>query len=96
MRRRTIDQWFSVGVPFRNAAAVDRIANLTIDLNRLFKTQRLPTIAREKLTGLDMRTMLEVLRTEGTDPMYEFLRGLHGLVPGADPTGSKAPTNENK
>src|ERR1700683_5503867 len=83
VRRRTIERWFSAGVPTRHAATVDRIAELAVHLNQIFKTQRLPTVAREKLTGLDDRSMLEVLRTEGTDPMYMFLRSLHELIPGA-------------
>jgi hypothetical protein len=82
-------------VPMRRAAVVDRIAELAIYLNRLFKTQRLPTVAREKLRVLDNRSMLEVLRTEGTDPMYDFLRALHELIPDADPIGRKL-TDENE
>jgi hypothetical protein len=96
VRRRTIEHWLSAGVPIRYAADVDRIAELAIYLNRLFKSQRLPTVAREKLTGLDNRSMLEVLRTEGADPMYLFLRSLHELIPGADPISRKAPADENK
>jgi hypothetical protein len=90
VRPRTIEQWLSAGVPIRYAADVDRIAELAIYLKRLFNSQRLPTVAREKLTGLDNRSMLEVLRTEGTDPMYMFLRSLHELIPGADPIGLKS------
>jgi hypothetical protein len=94
VRRRTIEQWFSAGVPIRYAAQVDRTAELATYLNRLFKSQRLPTVAREKLTGLDNRSMLDVLRSEGTDPMYLFLRALNELVPGADPIRRRASTDE--
>jgi hypothetical protein len=91
VRRPTIEQWLSAGVPIRYAAVVDRTAEIAIYLNRLFKSERLPIVAREKLTGLGNRSMLEVLRTEGADPMYAFLRGLHELIPGADPIAPKLP-----
>jgi hypothetical protein len=96
VRRRTIEQWFSAGVAIRCAAKVDRVAELAIYLNQLFKPERLPTVAREKLAGLDNRSMLEVLRTEGTDPMYSFLRSLHELIPGADPIRCEASKGENE
>ena len=95
VRPRMVEQWLSAGVPIRYAADVDRTAELALYLNRLFKTERLPTVAREKLAGLDNRSMLEVLRTEGTDPMYVFLRSLHELIPGADPISRKASADEN-
>lgn len=96
VRRRTIEQWFSAGVAIRHAAEVDRVAELAICLNQLFKPERLPTVAREKLAGLDNRSMLEVLRTEGADPMYIFLRSLGELMPGADPIRRKAEAHENE
>lgn len=89
VRRRTIEHWLSTGVPIRKAAIVDRVAELATYLDKLFKARRLPTIAREKLAGLDNRSMLEVLRSEGTDPMYTFLRGLNELIPGASPITRK-------
>lgn len=95
VRPRTLEQWFSAGVPIRYAADVDRVAELAVYLNQLFKAERLPTVAREKLAGLDNRSMLEVLRTEGTGPMYLFVRSLHELIPGADPIRHKAPADEN-
>jgi hypothetical protein len=94
VRRPTIEQWLSEGVPIRHAAIVDRIAELALYLNHLFKTQRLPEVAREKLSGLDNRSVLEVLRTEGCDPMYKLLRALHELIPDADPIRRKASADE--
>lgn len=96
VRRRTVERWLSAGVPIRHAAAVDRVADLVIYLDRLFKAQRLPTVAREKLAGLDNRSMLEVLRTEGTDPMYMFLRSLRELIPGAEPIRRKVSRTKNE
>jgi hypothetical protein len=93
---RVIKHWLSEGVPVRYTAAVDRIAELAIYLNRLFKVERLPTVAREKLSGLDNRSMLEVLRTEGAAPMYQFLRSLNELIPDAEPIRRNVSRSKNE
>lgn len=85
VRRQAIDQWFENGVPTDRVAEVDRVAQVANQFATVFKKQRLPAIVRGPMNGLDGRSVLEVLRTEGVEPIYELFRMMSALVPGAEP-----------
>lgn len=83
--RQAVEQWMERGVPIERAADVDRIAEVTLELRKRFKQQRLPAIARRPMTVFGNRSILTTLKTEGVGPIHEFFRRWEALVPGAEP-----------
>jgi hypothetical protein len=88
--RQAIDKWLEDGVPNDRVAEVSRVAQIAEELARLFKAQRLPAIVRGPMRGLDNRSILEVLSSEGSTPIYLLFRMLRELVPGAEPIRREA------
>ncbi|HTU69545.1 MAG TPA: hypothetical protein VMF11_04415 [Candidatus Baltobacteraceae bacterium] len=88
--RQAIDKWFEGTVPNNRVADVSRVAQVAEELALLFKKQSLPAIVRGPMRGLGNRSVLDVLRTEGPAPMYEFFRMMRELIPGARPVSAQA------
>jgi len=72
-RPQSLVEWESRGIPRDRRASVERL----VDLARLFRRRviasRIPQIVRTPDEWLGRRTMLEVLRTDGVDPIYSYL-----------------------
>lgn len=83
--RQAVDKWMDSGVPTRHVAEVDRVAEIARDLKRRFKAQRLPAIVRGPMAILDSRSIYDVLRDEGVEPIHELFRRWEALIPGAEP-----------
>lgn len=82
---QVVEQWLNRGVPADRCDEVDQIAEIAGELRRMFKPQRLPAIVRGKMAGLDNRSIIDVLKTEGSEPIHELFRALDALIPGAEP-----------
>jgi transcriptional regulator with XRE-family HTH domain len=83
--RQAVEQWMGHRVPTERAADIDRLAEVTEELAKRFKAQRLPAIARGPLPLLDDRSILETLTTQGVQPLYEFFRRWASYIPNAEP-----------
>jgi len=76
VNRQAVNQWRKRSIPAQRAAQVDRIVEFGQFLQRRLIPERIPTIVRTPAKGLDGRTMLDVLRTEGVAPLYRYMARL--------------------
>ncbi|MBV9402891.1 MAG: hypothetical protein JO018_04090 [Candidatus Eremiobacteraeota bacterium] len=75
--RQAAQQWKMRTVPPSRVADVARVADLAQLLKRRLKPERLPQIVRTPGRGLQGRTVLEVLKRHGVEPVYEYLERLY-------------------
>ncbi len=75
--RQAVDQWMQRGVPTDRFADVDRVAELADELSRTFRRDRLPSIVRAPLPGLDNASILETILARGTARAFELVERLH-------------------
>lgn len=81
--RQAVGKWLEKGVPLARVAEVSRNAELVTTLTKVFKADRLPSITRAQIPGLDGRSILEVVATDGVGPVYALLNRLRSYVPAA-------------
>ena len=74
--RRMLDAWNADGIPPNRQATIEHLYDLTLVLRRELKTSRIPEIVRTPEAWLGGRTMLDVLQSDGTDPIYAYLTRL--------------------
>ena len=72
-RAQSLIEWETRDVPRNKRASVERL----LDLARLFRRRviasRIPEIVRTPDSWLGNRTILEILRVDGVDPIYAYL-----------------------
>jgi len=76
VRAPSIAGWRQGGIPAGRRASVERLADLAHVLRRELKASRIPQIVRTPDEWLGGRTMLDVIRTEGPEPIYGYLQRL--------------------
>ncbi len=76
VKRQAVAGWRKSGIPAERAAGMDRLVELAQFLQRRLIPARVPTIVRTKAKGLGGRTILEVVRLEGVEPIYAYLANL--------------------
>lgn len=81
VERQAVAQWSSRGIPPQRSAQFDRIVELGQFLQRRLIPARIPQIVRTPGKGLGGKTVLEVLRSEGVEPIYDYLRMLAAYSP---------------
>ena len=83
IRRQALAQWSDRGVPHSRSADIDRLLELSERFRRAFKPSRIPQIVRTPGKGLGGRTVLDVLKTEGPQPVSDYLYRLlsFGVTP---------------
>lgn len=74
--RQAIALWRKKGVPPERAAGVDRLVELTQTLQRRLIPARIPTIVRTAAKGLDGKSMLATIASDGIDAVYLYLARL--------------------
>lgn len=79
--RQAVDQWMQRGVPAERFADVDRVAELAGELSNTFKRDRLPSIVRAPLPGLENASILDTIRIRGTARAFELVDRLHSWAP---------------
>lgn len=72
VKRQAVDQW-ETGVPAERSAQVNRLVELGQFLQRRLVPMRIPEIVRTPGKSLGGKTMLEVLRDQGVEPIYEYV-----------------------
>jgi transcriptional regulator with XRE-family HTH domain len=73
VKRQALAEWRHRGVPPARSADVDRLLELAERFGRSFKRNRIPQIVRTPGRGLSDRTVLQVLRTDGPQPVSDYL-----------------------
>lgn len=76
VRAPSIAGWRQHGIPRARRASVERLADLALVLRRELKASRIPQIVRTPDVWLGDRTILEVIRSEGPEPIYGYLHRL--------------------
>ncbi len=76
VRRQAVAGWRKAGLPPERAAGMDRLVELAQFLQRRLVPARIPTIVRTPARGLDDKTMLDVLRADGIEPIYLYFARL--------------------
>jgi hypothetical protein len=76
VRRPSLAAWRETGIPKTRLASAER----QLDLARIFAREvirsRVPEIVRTRDDWLDGRSILEVLASDGPDPVYGYLHRL--------------------
>jgi len=72
-RAPSVAEWETRGIPIDRQATAERLVDLARLLRRKLVQRRIPEIVRTKDAWLGDRSMLEVLATEGVDPIYAYL-----------------------
>ncbi|HEY1654748.1 MAG TPA: helix-turn-helix transcriptional regulator [Candidatus Tumulicola sp.] len=76
VRAPSIAGWRDHGIPPARRASVERLADLARVLRREVKPSRIPQVVRTPDAWLEGRTMLEVVREAGPEPIYAYLHRL--------------------
>jgi transcriptional regulator with XRE-family HTH domain len=76
VRAPSLAEWKTRGIPPARRAAVERLHDLALVLNRKVIPSRIPQIVRTADEWLGGRTILEVIRAEGVEPIYTYLARL--------------------
>ncbi len=76
VRQPSLAAWKTGHIPATRRASVERLHDLAIVLHREIKPSRIPEIVRTPDAWLADRTILEVIRSEGVDPIYAYLARL--------------------
>jgi hypothetical protein len=77
----TMSRWRRTGVPIARAAEIDRVHKLARYCARLFRPSRVPQIVREPGYGLANKSVLQVIRESGVEPIYAYLEQLLSYAP---------------
>jgi transcriptional regulator with XRE-family HTH domain len=76
VRQPSLAEWRSRGVPANRRASVERLHALALVLKREVRLSRIPEIVRTPDAWLGGRSILDVIRAEGVDPVYGYLARL--------------------
>ncbi len=76
VRQPSLAQWLTRGIPATRQASVERLHDLALVLKREVIPSRIPEIVRRKDTWLGDRSILEVVRAEGVEPIWGYLSRL--------------------
>jgi len=74
--RPAVAKWRIRGVPVERVADVDRVCELARYFYERFIPARVPQIVRNPGKGLAGKSVLDVLRADGVEPVYAYLEGL--------------------
>jgi len=80
VRPSTLGQWSRRGVPAAHTADVDRLLELSERFRRAFANERIQQIVRTPGAGLNGRTVLEVLKTDGPQAVSDYLYRLLSFI----------------
>ncbi len=83
VRRPSLTAWRSVGIPQGRLATAERLQGLARVFERELVPSRIPEIVRTPDDWLGGRTVLDVLASEGPDPVYGYLGRLFAYAEGA-------------
>ena len=72
-RAQSVLEWETRGIPRDKRATVERLLDLAHVFSERLIASRIPEIVRTPDAWLGGRTILEVMRTEGVDPIYTYL-----------------------
>jgi transcriptional regulator with XRE-family HTH domain len=75
-RPQSVLEWEQRGIPQEIRATVERLADLARVFKRELRPSRIPEIVRTPDAWLGGRTILDVLRADGVDPVYAYLARL--------------------
>jgi transcriptional regulator with XRE-family HTH domain len=76
VRRPSVAAWRETGIPPTRRATAERLLALVRVFTREVVPSRIPEIVRTADAWLGGRSVLEVLASEGPDPVYAYLRRL--------------------
>ena len=76
VRRQSIAEWRTLGVPVQRIATVEHISGLAKVLSEEIIPRYIPEVVRQKDAWLDNKSILETLRQEGVDSVYAYLHRL--------------------
>ncbi len=76
VRAPSLAEWKTRGIPPARRASVERLHDLALVLHRRVIPSRIPQVVRTPDAWLGGRTMLEVIRAEGVEPVYAYLARL--------------------
>jgi DNA-binding transcriptional regulator YdaS (Cro superfamily) len=76
VRQPSLAQWIAHGVPAKRRASVEAFHDLALALTREVIPSRIPEIVRRKDAWLGNRSMLEVMRADGPEPVWTYLARL--------------------
>lgn len=76
VRQPSLAEWRSRGIPATRRASVERLHELARVLQREVLAARIPEIVRTRDEWLGGRSILEVIRAEGVEPVYGYLARL--------------------
>ncbi len=74
--RQAIDQWYTRGIPANRAADVERLADAARWLFGELQPERIPQIVRAPVPALDGRSLLDLVREEGTLALLDHVAEL--------------------
>jgi len=79
--RQAVAQWRVRGVPNERLADISRVEDIANLLDRKLLPERIPQIIRTPSRGLGGRTILQVLQTDGTEPIRDYVETLLSYRP---------------
>ncbi|MBV8530614.1 MAG: hypothetical protein JO104_04800 [Candidatus Eremiobacteraeota bacterium] len=80
VRRPSLAAWREHGLPQGRRATAERLHDLARVFRREIIASRIPEIVRTPEEWLDGHTILETIRSNGTEPVYGYLRRLFSYV----------------
>jgi hypothetical protein len=72
----SVAEWAKRGIPFDRRATAERLVDLAALFRRELVPSRIPEIVRTPDAWLGGKTILQVLATDGVDPIYAYLKRL--------------------
>lgn len=76
VRRPSLSGWREHGIPATRRASVERLLDLSRVLKREIIATRVAQIVRTADQWLDNKTILQVIRHDGAEPVYAYLHRL--------------------
>ena len=76
VRQPSLAAWLAHGVPATRVASVERLYDLSKVLTAELLRERIPEIIRTPDGWLGGRSILEVIKRDGTEPIYAYLARL--------------------
>ncbi len=76
IRQPSLAAWLADGVPPTRRASVEELLDLARALQREVIPTRIPEVVRRQDAWLGNRSMLEVIRAEGVQPIWAYLARL--------------------
>jgi len=76
VRRQSIAEWRTNGVPLQRIATLEHVAALADVLRRELIPSHIPEIVRRKDAWLDNKSILQTIEYDGVDRVYGYLHRL--------------------